>query len=494
MIRKIQLPLQTVNMLIGFICWVIISPLIPFISEDVNIPAEQVAIITAVPVILGSILRIPLGYYANVIGARKVFIISFILLLFPIYYISNTSSHIDLLIGGFFLGIGGAMFSVGVTSLPKYYPKEKHGLINGIYGVGNIGTAIASFSAPVLAVQIGWQNTIRMLLVVLVVFIVINIFFGDRREKLVKQPLIGQVRGIINNEKLWVISLWYFITFGSFVAFTVFLPNFLITNYDVDNVDAGVRTAGFIALATFIRPLGGFIGDRFNPLIALIYTFLGITIGGIILAFSPTFLLFSIGCLLVAATSGIGNGLVFKLVPQYFSNQAGIANGFVSMMGGLGGFFPPLILASIYSITGQYSIGFMLLSQVALASLILAGWMFYQNKVSIASKVFNSMGQGVLVTDEHGKITDINPRFTEITGYTEEEVRGENPNILQSGEQDRTFYTNMWDMLRQEGIWQGEIINKKKNGELYRQWLNIREVRSKEGDIERYVGTFSEMD
>src|SRR5699024_6856638 len=143
-----------------------------------------------------------------------------------------------------------------------------------------------------------------------------------------------------------------------------------ITNYDVDNVDAGVRTAGFIALATFIRPLGGFIGDGFNPLIALIYTFLGITIGGIILAFSPTFLLFSIGCLLVAATSGIGNGLVFKLVPQYFSNQAGIANGFVSMMGGLGGFFPPLILASIYSITGQYSIGFMLLSQVALASLI----------------------------------------------------------------------------------------------------------------------------
>src|SRR5699024_10618704 len=79
-------------------------------------------------------------------------------------------------------------------------------------------------------------------------------------------------------------------------------------------------------------------------------------------------------------------------------------------------------------------------------------------------------------------------------GYTEEEVRGENPNILQSGEQDRTFYTNMWDMLRQEGIWQGEIINKKKNGELYRQWQNIREVRSKEGDIERYVGTFSEMD
>src|SRR5699024_11770376 len=99
----------------------------------------------------GSILRIPLGYYANVIGARKVFIISFILLLFPIYYISNTSSHIDLLIGGFFLGIGGAMFSVGVTSLPKYYANEKHGLINGIYGVEKLGMAIEMFSAAVLS-------------------------------------------------------------------------------------------------------------------------------------------------------------------------------------------------------------------------------------------------------------------------------------------------------------------------------------------------------
>src|SRR5699024_4294057 len=167
-----------------------------------------------------------------------------------------------------------------------------------------------------------------------------------------------------------------------------------------------------------------------------IYTFLGITIGGIILAFSPTFLLFSIGCLLVAATSGIGNGLVFKLVPQYFSNQAGIANGFVSMMGGLGGFFPPLILASIYSITGQYSIGFMLLSQVALASLILPGRMSHRNKVSIVSKVDNSRRQGILVTDEHGKINDIDPRRPEITGYTEEEVRGESQNILQYGEQD----------------------------------------------------------
>src|SRR5690625_493799 len=132
MIRKIQLPLQTSNLIIGFMVWVLISSLLPFIREDIAIAPERVAIVTAIPVVLGSVLRIPLGYYANVFGARIIFFVSFILLLFPVYYISIASSLTDLIIGGTFLGIGGAVFSVGVTSLPKYYPKGKHGLIIGI--------------------------------------------------------------------------------------------------------------------------------------------------------------------------------------------------------------------------------------------------------------------------------------------------------------------------------------------------------------------------
>ena len=123
MIKKVQLPLQTANLVVGFMVWVLISSLLPFIREDVAIPASRVAIVTAVPVVLGSILRIPLGYYANVFGARIIFAVSFILLLFPVFYISAASSFTDLIIGGTFLGIGGAVFSVGVTSLPKYYPK-----------------------------------------------------------------------------------------------------------------------------------------------------------------------------------------------------------------------------------------------------------------------------------------------------------------------------------------------------------------------------------
>ncbi|ARD48685.1 nitrate/nitrite transporter [Sporosarcina sp. P33] len=493
MTQKIQLPLQTANLVVGFMVWVLISSLLPFISEDISIPPERVAIITAIPVVLGSILRIPLGYYANVYGARVMFFISFIVLLFPVYYISETSTVTGLLIGGTLLGVGGAIFSVGVTSLPKYYPKEKHGLVNGIYGMGNIGTAITTFSAPVLAMKFGWSMTVKMYLVLLLVFIALNFFFGDRKEVKVKAPIVDQIKGVYKNEKLWFFSLFYFITFGSFVAFTVFLPNFLVNYFGLEKVDAGLRTAGFIVVATLLRPVGGWLGDKFQPLFLLMGCFAGLTAASIVLAFSPDIAIYTVGSIMIAAAAGIGNGVIFKLVPLYFSKQAGTVNGIVSMMGGLGGFFPPLLLATIFSMTGSYSIGFMAFSQVSLVSLVLTVWLYYMDRASLSKEVFDSTGQGILVTDRNGKIVSVNPAFTKLTGYSEEEVLGKSPNILSSGRHDRAYYDTMWSAIEEQGMWQGEIWNKKKSGEEYLEFLSISAVTDGTGDVVRYVGSFSDI-
>lgn len=378
--KKMQLPLQSLNLVVGFMVWVIISSLLPFMREDIAIAPERVAIVTAVPVILGSVLRIPMGYLTNLFGARIVFFVSFLLLLPPVYYISEAATFTDLIIGGTFLGVGGAVFSVGVTSLPKYYPKERHGFINGVYGMGNVGTAITTFSAPVIAIQIGWSATVKLYLILLLAFAALNFIFGDRQEAKVKTSILTQIKGVYKNEKLWLFSLFYFITFGSFVAFTVYLPNFLVMHFGLEKVDAGMRTAGFIMLATFIRPIGGWLADKFNAYRILMIVFLSFTFAAMVLAFSPSIELYTVGSLVIALAAGVGNGTVFKLVPQYFSNQMGIVNGIVAMMGGLGGFFPPLILSAIHSLTGQYSIGFMLLSQVALASLIFVLWMNQQKE------------------------------------------------------------------------------------------------------------------
>lgn len=137
--QHIQLSLQSLSLVAGFMVWVLISSLISQMTSDIHLSKGEISLVTAIPVILGSLLRIPLGYLTNRYGARLMFMISFILLLFPVFWISIADSLFDLIAGGFFLGIGGAVFSIGVTSLPKYYPKEKHGVVNGIYGAGNIG-------------------------------------------------------------------------------------------------------------------------------------------------------------------------------------------------------------------------------------------------------------------------------------------------------------------------------------------------------------------
>ncbi|WP_066300660.1 nitrate/nitrite transporter [Bacillus sp. FJAT-29937] len=493
MVKKIQLPLQTLNLVVGFMVWVLISSLMPFIKEDIAIPANQLALVTAVPVILGSILRIPLGYYANQFGARTIFLISFVLLIFPVYYISIAKTITDLLIGGLFLGLGGAVFSVGVTSLPKYYPKERHGFVNGIYGAGNLGTAVSAFGAPVLASKFGWSTTVQFYLIILAIFIIANFFLGDKKEHRVKTPLLEQIKGVYKNEKLWLLSLFYFITFGSFVAFTIYLPNFLVANFGLDKVDAGLRTAGFIVIATIMRPLGGWLADRFHSLILLMFVFGVYTVSAMILSFAPSIGWYTFGCLTIALCAGVGNGVIFKLVPMYFHKQAGIVNGIVSAMGGLGGFFPPLILTILFNITGHYAIGFMALSEVALASLILVIWMYYQGKMGIAKEVIDHTVEGILVTDTHGKIISVNPAFSKITGYTESEVIGKNPNILKSGMQSKEFYESLWRSIEANGFWQGEVWNKRKDGESYLQWLTISAIKNDAGEIVQYAGMFSDM-
>lgn len=493
MIKRVQLPLQTMNLVIGFMVWVLISSLLPFIREDIAIPEGKLALVTAVPVILGSILRIPLGYYANQFGARKIFLVSFILLLFPVYYISIADSLIDLIIGGLFLGIGGAVFSVGVTSLPKYYPKERHGFVNGIYGAGNLGTAVTTFAAPVLAVKFGWSATIQIYLVILALFIAANFLLGDKKEPKVKTPLLEQIKGVYKNEKLWLLSLFYFITFGSFVAFTIYLPNFLVSNFTLDKVDAGMRTAGFIVLATAMRPIGGWLADRYHSLIILMFVFGGFTIAALVLSFAPTISWYTIGCLTIALCAGIGNGVIFKLVPMYFQKQAGIVNGIVSAMGGLGGFFPPIILSVLYDMTGHYAIGFMALSEVALASLILVIWMYYQGKMGIAKEVIDHTVEGILVTNKKGQIISVNPAFTEITGYQKNEVIGQNPSILKSGKQSQAFYEDLWQSIENNGFWQGEIWNKRKDGQQYLQWLTISTIKNDAGEVIQYAGMFSDI-
>lgn len=369
---RVQLALQTADLTAAFMAWVILSSLLPYIRQDVFVPPEHVALATAVPVVLGSILRIPFGYCANLFGARAVFSASFVALLAPVWFLSEATTYQDLLVGGTFLGIAGAVFSVGVTSLPKYFPKKRQGFANGVYGFGNVGTALTAYLAPVAAVALGWRGAVKLYLVLLAAFALANLVLGDRDEPCVRTPLARQMRAVARDGRLWTLSLFYFVTFGAFVALTVYLPSLLTSHYGLDGVTAGAATSAFVASAALLRVLGGWLSDQLSCCAILVCVFAVLAAGAAVLAAAPGLPVFLTGIYLVGAACGIGNGAVFKLVPLHFAENAGTANGIVSMWGGLGGFFPPLVLSASSLLTGTNATGLALFGAFSLTCLALA--------------------------------------------------------------------------------------------------------------------------
>ena len=180
------------------------------------------------------------------------------------------------------------------------------------------------------------------------------------------------MRAIGGDARLWFLSLFYFVTFGAFVALTVYLPNFLTSHYGMDGVSAGIATSVFIVAAAAIRVVGGWLGDRFDCYKLLAGVFAGIAVGAVVLAVAPDLPVYLAGIYLVSLACGIGNGVVFKLVPTYFTKQAGLANGIVAMMGGLGGFFPPLVLSASMLMFGTNVPGLAAFGAFALACLAIA--------------------------------------------------------------------------------------------------------------------------
>jgi diguanylate cyclase (GGDEF)-like protein/PAS domain S-box-containing protein len=116
-----------------------------------------------------------------------------------------------------------------------------------------------------------------------------------------------------------------------------------------------------------------------------------------------------------------------------------------------------------------------------------------EERTRLAAKVFENTQEGVTITDHDTRILAVNRAFTEVTGYAEEEVIGMTPRVLRSGRQDRVFYDAMWDALDQSGQWKGEIWNRRKNGEIYPEWLSISSVRNEAGELSHYVGVFSDI-
>jgi NNP family nitrate/nitrite transporter-like MFS transporter len=234
------------------------------------------------------------------------------------------------------------------------------------------GTVLAGLTAPRIADAAGISAA--FLFAAGLIAVVLGLWVVLARDAPVP-PRAASMRDPIavlgTGMRAWALVLFYFLAFGGFVAMYLYLPKLLTGVHDLTKTDAGARAAGFALLAVIGRPLGGMFSDRIGAERILLVCFVTVLVLALGLAAAyESMVPLTICCLTMALALGLGTGAVFKLVPVWYPDNVGAVTGVVGAAGGLGGFFPPLVMGVVKSATGGYTLGFVLMALVALACLI----------------------------------------------------------------------------------------------------------------------------
>jgi NNP family nitrate/nitrite transporter-like MFS transporter len=371
------LALSTFALTVSFWAWNLLAPLAPAYRDELKLSAFQTSLLVSVPVIVGSLGRIPLGALTDKFGGRIVFGTTVLVVIAPVLFLASASSYAMLLVGGFFLGIGGATFAVGIPFVNGWFPPARRGLALGIYGAGNVGTAISSFVSPRIASGAGRSWAFLVMVVPLALAGGLLLLAGRNATA----PTSGgptfwaRFRAAVALPLCRDLALIYAVTFGGFVAFGVYLPTYLQTAYGLTTGDAAARAGGFVVCATVARPAGGWLADRVGGVVVLVPSLAVVALGAVVVAFRPDLPVATPAFLPMAFALGLGNGAIFGILGRFVpAAQVGAVTGVVGAAGGLGGFLPPLMMGIIFQATDSYAIALMLLSDVALAAAVFSAW------------------------------------------------------------------------------------------------------------------------
>lgn len=378
-----QLLLATLASAVGFWAWMLISPIQTHYAELMKLGEGQISLMLATPVLVGALGRIVIGSLTDRFGARKMFTVVLLASVPAVLLVAlagTLGSFALLIASGTYLGIAGTIFAVGVPFASAWYEPRRRGFANGVFGMGMIGTAVSAFFTPRLLRQLGYFET-HLFIAGLLVLSTAAVWFFMRESPAWtpnRQPLLPKLIDTLKLPITWEMSFLYGIVFGGFVAFSTFLPKYLVTIYpdDVDPVGAGARTALFAVAAVIARPIGGVLADKFGPkLIALISLAGIVSLAYIVGMQPPEGILTGITFLLMASAMGLGMGAVFAWIgPSTPPEKVGAVSGVVAAAGGLGGYFPPLAMGATYHAeTNSYALGLWLLVLVGTFALIVAG-------------------------------------------------------------------------------------------------------------------------
>lgn len=371
----LALALATAAFTVCFFAWSMLGPLGPALQKQLDLSEFQLAVAVAIPVVLGSLMRIPVGILTERYGGRRVFTALMAYSVVPLVLLANFhDSFTAIIVFGFLLGVTGASFAVGVPFVNRWYAKERKGFALGIYGIGMGGTVLGALTTPRMAKRWSlatpfWVAAALMAAMAVVFWMVARDGPSDAPPR--KVSFAAPIHVFRDSPKAWALTLFYFLSFGGFVAMFLYLPELLTSVHELTKTDAGYRAAGFALLAVAARPIGGWLSDRFGAERVLRASFTATMLLALMLAaVYEHMVLLTIACLTIAVALGLGTGAVFKLVAHWYPENVGTVTGVVGAAGGLGAFFPPLVMALVKSMFGSYVVGFVLLAGVAALCLL----------------------------------------------------------------------------------------------------------------------------
>ncbi|MGE2713383.1 nitrate/nitrite transporter [Mycolicibacterium litorale] len=375
--RGVNLALATWVSAINFWAWNMIGPLSTTYAGEMSLSSTDASILVATPILVGSLGRIVVGSLTDRFGGRVMFIVVSTASIVPVLAVGvagEAGSYPLLLVFGFFLGVAGTIFAVGIPFANNWYEPARRGFATGVFGMGMVGTALSAFFTPRFVNWFGLFTT--HLIVAIALALTAAMCWFVMRDSPHFTPntdaVLPKLKAAAKLAVTWEMSFLYAIVFGGFVAFSNYLPTYIKTIYGFSAVDAGARTAGFALAAVLARPVGGALADRIAPKYVVLTSFAGTALMAAIAILQPPPDLWSAATFITLAVFlGIGTGGVFAWVARRSPAQSvGSITGIVSAAGGLGGYFPPLVMGATYDpVANHYTVGLMLLVATALIAL-----------------------------------------------------------------------------------------------------------------------------
>ncbi len=385
---------STLAFTVCFMVWMMFGVIGIPLKKTLNLNATEFGLLTATPVLTGSLVRVPLGIWTDRYGGRIVMAILMAATVPAIWLMSYATQFWHFIVIGLFVGLAGGSFSVGTPYVARWFPKERQGFAMGVYGAGNSGAAVNKFVAPALVVAFGWTMVPQVYAAVMLgTLILFWIFSYHDPAHLVPSNVrfVDQLKALKDPTVLKYCQ-YYSIVFGGYVALSLWMVQYYVGEYGLDIRIAALLAACFSLPGGVLRAIGGWLSDKYGAhavtwwvmwvswicLFLLSYPQTDFTI--LTLEGPKTFHIglnvyaFTVLMFVLGIAWAFGKASVFKYIADDYPKNIGTISGIVGLAGGLGGFILPIMFGALLDITGIRSSAFMLLYGVVWVSLI---WMYF---------------------------------------------------------------------------------------------------------------------